>query len=144
MSLGKEIEKIKKSAKENGLDLSTPLNDWHTLNRNVEEVEMLIAEANRMLKNYEAELDSLSLLLSTTTKPSHFIHLKYLDIQYQYANALALLKNVATAEPPIKNHRKHLRHAKTNVVLMPTFIEEIEYRGTDSGLTDLPVEENEQ
>ncbi|CEP14381.1 hypothetical protein, partial, partial [Parasitella parasitica] len=158
MSLGKEIEKIRKSAKENGLDLSTPLNDWHTLNRNVDcelanmrnnnEASLLTqspkAEANRMLKNYEVELDSLSLLLSTTTKPSYFIHLKYLDTQYQYANALALLKNVATAGPPIKNHREHTRYAKKNVILMPTSIEEIEYRSNDSGWTDLPVEENEQ
>jgi len=41
-SLGREIEEVKKSAKENNLNLVSPLNNWHILKRNVEEVAMLI------------------------------------------------------------------------------------------------------
>lgn len=40
-TVGREVEKICKYAAENGLDLPTPLNNWHTLKRNVEEIAIL-------------------------------------------------------------------------------------------------------
>ncbi|KAK4518479.1 deoxycytidyl transferase [Mucor velutinosus] len=52
-TVGKEVERIRLYAAENGLDLPTPLNNWHILKRNVEEISILIGEAKRVLGNYE-------------------------------------------------------------------------------------------
>lgn len=42
MSVGKEVEQVRKYAEENRLDLPAHLNNWHILQRNVEEIEILI------------------------------------------------------------------------------------------------------
>ncbi|KAL7326186.1 hypothetical protein PS15p_212319 [Mucor circinelloides] len=116
-SLGREIEEVKKSAKENNLNLVSPLNNWHILKRNVEEVAMLIDEAKRILANYRAEFESLQQAISSA--PTYFIQTRFLEVGYRYNVATSLLSEIAKAQPPCIHHQKQNQFRKDYVVKFP-------------------------
>ncbi|KAL9539761.1 hypothetical protein MBANPS3_010080 [Mucor bainieri] len=113
-TVGKEVEMIRKYAAENGLDLPTPLNNWHILKRNVEEIVILIGEANRVIQNYERELQSLIQKAST-----HFVKLRILDVTRRLRTAKAFLSGVAMATPPVLSPSRAIGDSDKMVVIFP-------------------------
>ncbi|KAK4521827.1 uncharacterized protein ATC70_004364 [Mucor velutinosus] len=113
-TVGKEVERVRLYAAENGLDLPTPLNNWHILKRNVEEISILIGEAKRVLGNYEGELSSLR-----GKQNNHFVRMRVLDVARRQRSAKLLLKNVSRSKPPVLFASRDASDLLNNVVIFP-------------------------
>ncbi|KAL7325880.1 hypothetical protein PS15p_212318 [Mucor circinelloides] len=99
---------------------------------------MLIDESKRILANYRAEFESLQEAIFTTSPPSYFIYNKFLEVEYRYKIATSLLSEIAKAQPPCINHRRHKQFYNIFVVEFPeqTIIPDITDEEIEAGIID--------
>ncbi|KAL9536778.1 hypothetical protein MBANPS3_012373, partial [Mucor bainieri] len=113
-TVGRELERIRLYAAENGLDLPTPLNNWHTLKRNIEEISILIGEAKLMISNYEGELMWLE-----GKGSSYFVRMRKLDVTRRFRKARSLLSVIARSTAPKLSPSREEINLLDNVVIFP-------------------------